>query len=62
MLELRISEYRYAPCLSSVFQFEFRDEKQKEFFQRTYFLYPIYALIGTPKFIAACNLCEPSKM
>jgi len=22
---------RYAPCLSSVFQFEFRDEKQKEF-------------------------------
>ncbi len=21
----------YAPCLSSVFQFEFRDEKQKEF-------------------------------
>jgi hypothetical protein len=26
---------RYAPCLSSVFQFEFRDEKQKEFSQRT---------------------------
>jgi len=22
---------RYAPCLSPVFQFEFRDEKQKEF-------------------------------
>jgi hypothetical protein len=27
---------RYAPCLSLVFQFEFCDEKQKEFFQRTF--------------------------
>ena len=27
---------RYAPCLSSVFQFVFRDEKQKEFSHRTF--------------------------
>jgi acyl carrier protein len=32
--QLNIPENRYAPCLSSVFQFEFRDKKQKEFSQR----------------------------
>jgi hypothetical protein len=28
---------RYAPFLSSVFQFEFRDENKNNFYQRTYF-------------------------
>jgi|688.fasta_scaffold03804_31 hypothetical protein len=35
--QLRQAENRYAPCLSSILQFEFCYEKQKEFFQRTYF-------------------------
>ena len=36
---------RYAPCLSSLFQFEFRDEKQKEFSQRIYFISDISIIL-----------------